>query len=130
MIHAAGLRGIPAPSHRTTAAATASCSASSARSKDPDIRMSAATIRPPSSRKTDSTAARASVMGRSGPRERPRSEVDRRLGELGDRPDLDAAALALAGRRDPLGPLHGLVEDLAFQDVVDGELLLRISQRA
>src|SRR2546425_10102858 len=59
MIHAAGESGIPLARHWSTAAAKASCAASSAISKSPNERIRVATIRPQSARYTASTVALA-----------------------------------------------------------------------
>src|ERR1700739_215687 len=56
MIHARGNSGTPDSGHWSTAAAKASCDASSAASKSPNSRISAATIRPQSDRYTASKA--------------------------------------------------------------------------
>src|SRR5438046_614943 len=50
MIHARGNSGIPEDRHWSTAAVKASCATSSARSKSPKSRISAATMRPQSER--------------------------------------------------------------------------------
>src|SRR6266851_7030446 len=61
MIHAGGESGTPDSRHWSTAAAKASCAASSARSKSPKDRIRVATIRPQSELYTAWTAALAST---------------------------------------------------------------------
>src|SRR6185295_11838782 len=60
--HAPGLFGGPSSSHLEAAEMKASCKASSARSNEPEIRISVAMIRPYSSRKTCSSVSRACDM--------------------------------------------------------------------
>src|ERR1051325_3296869 len=59
---APGLFGVPSCAHFDAADVNASCNASSARSKDPEIRIIVAMIRPYSSRKTLSSVSRACDM--------------------------------------------------------------------
>src|SRR5712691_10151537 len=59
--HAPGLSGIPCSGHVSSAATRLSWTTSSARSKSPRVRTSAAVSRPASSRKTAATAASAAV---------------------------------------------------------------------
>src|SRR5271156_3172396 len=85
VIQAAGLGGIPSVRQLTTAAAKASCIASSARSKECETRIRPAIIRPDSERKTDSTVARwSSIHGRT-------------LREFANGPDLDTSGHTSAG---------------------------------
>src|SRR5271156_2464883 len=108
VIQDAGLVGIPSVRQLTTAAAKASCIASSARSKECETRIRPAIIRPDSERKTDSTVARwSSIHGRT---ER----------ELADRTDLDAASPTGAGSGYLSSPGERFVEVLAVEDVVSG----------
>src|SRR5580704_10026810 len=62
VIQAPGLSGTPSACQLTTAAANASCIASSARSKECETRMRPAIMRPDSLRKTASTVARWSCI--------------------------------------------------------------------
>src|ERR1700689_2757545 len=111
VIQAAGLVGIPSVRQLTTAAAKASCIASSARSKECDIRIRPAIIRPDSERKTDSTVARcSSIHGRTGRK-------------LADGTDLDAASPTGTGSGYLGSPGESFVEILAVENVVAGELL-------
>ena len=62
--HARGLTGMPSAGQRSTAAAKASCMASSARSKSPRRRMSVARTRRDSVRKVWSTESRVTRTSR------------------------------------------------------------------
>src|SRR5258708_10368695 len=114
VIQAAGLSGMPRAGQVASADANASCIASSARSNDPAMRISVAMMRPDSSRKTDSTAVRASTSNAL---------------HLVDRPDLDAPLAALTRGRDFSRPLDRVVEIAALDDVIAGELFLRLRAR-
>src|SRR5439155_24310845 len=106
---------MPRTVQRASATAKASCIASSARSNEPHSRIRLAMIRPCSWRNTDSTVALAS--GISARRWLPR-------GKFHHRADLDAARAALAPRRNSGSPGNRLVEILAVENVVPGELPL------
>jgi hypothetical protein len=69
VIHAPGFSGTPRSGQLASAAANASCIASSAKSNDPEIRMSEAIIRPLSSRNTFSAMALASTAKSEASRE-------------------------------------------------------------
>ena len=62
VVQARGFAGIPSPGHRAGATANASCSASSATSKSLKTLISVAMMRPDSSRKMRSAAARGLVL--------------------------------------------------------------------
>src|SRR5258708_1194837 len=119
---AAGLSGTPFSGHATSAEARASCMASSARSKEPASRMRVAMIRPDSRRKIDSTMAPGSAIADAG-------MVYGRFGKLrphrhfANRTNLHASVLPTASRGNPGGPVNGLVQVFAVQDVVTGQLL-------
>src|ERR1700722_7227901 len=102
---------IPSVCQLTTAAAKASCIASSARSKECEMRMRPAIMRPDSLRKTASTVARWScIHGWT-------------LGKFADRPNLNASGPARAGSRNFSGPGQSFVQILTLQNVVSGQLL-------
>src|SRR5258706_375382 len=106
---------MPSLGQCASAEASASCIASSARSKEPETRISPAMTRPNSARKTDSTARSVSPI---------------RSGERRDRADLDAPLGPAARRRDAPRPVDRLVQVRAFEEVVAPELLLRLRERA
>src|SRR5579862_6376559 len=128
MIQAAGLSGIPFAGHEASAEANDSCIASSARSKEPEIRIRLATIRPDSCRKTDSTVERmSSIRSRDVTGDRAGF---RARGQAAHRADFDATFSALARRRDFGPPFDGFVQVLAFHDVVTREMLLGFGERS
>src|SRR5262249_15479010 len=107
--------------------ANASCIASSARSKDPEMPMRLAIIRPDSSRKTDSAARRvSSIQSRildPGPR----------LGAgvlKSHRTNLDATRVSLTFGGYLSCPLDRLIQIRAIHDVVPGKMLLGFRERA
>src|ERR1700677_3542309 len=111
VIQARGFSGMPSVCQLTTAAAKASCMASSARSKEWEIRMRPATMRPDSLRKTASTVARWScIHGWT-------------LGKFADGPNLDASGPTRAGGRNFSGPGQCFVQILTLKNVVPGQLL-------
>src|SRR5262245_62107231 len=126
--HARGLAGVPSRGHRSTAAAKASCSASSARSKPPSRRMSVARTRRDSDRYTAATPARASSLAgsliRGSPHLGPSSSGVR---QLQDGPDLDDPD---ARRRESRGHLARLVDVLGLDEKEAPELLLRLGEWA
>src|SRR5882724_2257961 len=63
--HGRGLPGTPLRGHRLSAAAKASCIASSARSKSPSKRIRVARIRPESTRERESSNSRICSVERS-----------------------------------------------------------------
>src|SRR5271156_1243759 len=115
-IQAPGLHGIPSVRQLTTAAAKASCMASSARSKECEIRIRPAIIRPDSVRKTDSTVERWSSIHRHT------------LGKLADGTDLNASSPTGTGSGYPGRPVESFVEILAVEDIVSGELLFGLGK--
>src|SRR5258706_8070104 len=122
MTHAAGFSGVPLLGQEASAEANASCIASSARSKEPETRIKLAMIRPDSCRKTDSAADRMSAIQRAsmtGDRLRFRAR-----GKARQRANLDTAFASLARGRNLRRPLYSLVEILAIEDVIPGQLLL------
>src|SRR5580658_3349070 len=108
VIQAAGLAGTPSACQFMTAAAKASCIASSARSKERETRMRPAMMRPDSWRKTDSTVARWScIHGRT-------------LREFANGPDLDTSRNTCAGSGYFGCPGQCFIKVLAVEDVVSG----------
>src|SRR5688500_12986347 len=106
---APGLGGSPSRGHRSTATSSASEVASSAMSRSPNRRASAATTRPCSARKTSSSSGK-------------------RSGGLGlEGADLD---LARAGGGAPLGPVESLVEVGCLDDPETAEVLLGLRERS
>src|ERR1700722_11571941 len=108
VIQAAGFAGTPSACQFMTAAAKASCIASSARSKERETRMSPAIMRPDSWRKTDSTVARWSCIH------------ERTLREFADGPDLNTSRHAGACSGYFSRPGQSFIEVLAIEDVVSG----------
>ena len=112
MIHPAGLGGTPLCGHRSSAAAKASCTASSALSMSPHTRTSTDTARPYSSRKTRSisddgehrsrrrSAVASPWNGRTSIGSRRRARVAQppleRVVEVGRLDDREAAEVLLA----------------------------------
>src|SRR5216683_2455173 len=111
--HAPGLSGMPCSGHFSSAASRLSWTTSSARSKSPSARISAAVSRPASSLKTATTAASVVACVASAFR-----VVDQG-------PDLDDSA---AGPR--LGHAECFVEILHFDDREPADDLLRLDERA
>src|SRR5437660_5813062 len=128
MIQAAPFAGTPRVGQEARAAANASCMASSARSKEPEIRIKPARIRPDSCRNTASAAERMSTISSDGVIRRGLGFARRRYAR--QRSNLDAPRAALARRRNPRGPLDRLVQVPAIQNVITGELLLGFGERA
>src|SRR5438067_1041842 len=126
MIHAPPFSGIPFCGQEASAAVNASCIASSARSNEPQIRIRPARIRPDSIRKTASAVSRTLTIPRKSVIE-SRFGV-RTCGYARHGADLDAAFPALARCRNARSPLDRLIQVLAVQDVVAGELLLRLGE--
>src|SRR5690606_27120598 len=118
MIHPAGLGGTPSPGHRSTAVEKASCTASSARSISPRTRVSTATARPYSSRKTRPMSA---VEG-------PVIEVCTSSGAGSERqgPHLDGQC---GGVGETARPLQRLVEVGHVDHVEATEMLLALDVR-
>src|SRR5580692_10848144 len=110
MSQARGFAGIPRSGHCSSAAAKASCRASSAKSKSPRRRISVAKTRPASRRSTTSTFAAEATSPRSGP----------------DRTHFDAALL---GARDACGDRQRFVQVLRLDEIVAAELLTRLGER-
>src|SRR2546428_11593901 len=106
MSQARALAGMPSRGHCSTAAAKASCSASSASSKPPSRRMSVASTQRDSARYT------ASIT---------------RVVQLLDRPDLDHRD---ARRREPRGDRAGLVHFLGLDEEESTQLLLCLGKGA
>src|SRR5208283_5529033 len=105
---------MPRSGQYRSADASDSCIASSARSNDPASRMSVAMMRPDSSRKTRSTTVLALLISRLEPQ----------------RTDFDTAVTSAAAARDARSPFDGLIQVLALQNVIPGELFLRFGERA
>src|SRR3984957_2904281 len=108
VIHAAGLAGTPSACQFMTAAAKASCIASSARSKERQTRMSPAMLRPAFWRKTDL------------PEERGACIHERRLREFANGPDLDTPGQTRAGSGYSCCPGQRFIKVFAVEDVVSG----------
>src|SRR3984957_14672939 len=111
VIQAPGFSGMPSVCQLTTAAAKASCMASSARSNEGEMRMRPAIMRPDSLRKTASTVARWSCIHR------------RTLGKFADGPNLDVSGPTRAGCGYFSGQGQGFVQILTLENVVSGPLL-------
>src|SRR3954465_11542199 len=137
VIHAPGLSGTPRAGHVSRALMKASWTASSARSKSPVTRISVATARPCSSRKTRSTMSWAALDPVKEPVRcglRPsvaRGCADRIAGAgdravIPDRADLEAADLRT---RDHRGVGDRLVEVGRFHEIEAAERLLRLGER-
>src|SRR5690606_4205484 len=129
--HAPGFSGTPSRSQWSTASATASCSASSARSKSPHDRISVATMRPCSWRKTAASASEAALidglpLGYSAHRAHLGAALLLHLREVDHRPDLDAARLDV---RELLRPLDRRVQVRGIEDVEPAQLLFRLRER-
>src|SRR5262245_6252508 len=126
--HARGLAGVPSRGHCSTAAAKASCSASSARSKPPSRRMSVASTRRDSDRYTAATTSRASSIEGSLMRgsSRPGSSSSG-VRQLQNGPDLDDTD---ARGRKSRGDLACLVDVLGLDEKEAPELLLRLGEGA
>src|SRR5262247_2974590 len=123
-----GFVGVPSRGHCSTAAAKASCSASSARSKPPSRRMSVARTRRDSDRYTASTASRASSIVGSLMRGSPHSgSSSSGVRQLQDGPDLDDTD---ARRRKSRGHLARFIDVLGFDEKEASELLLRFGEGA
>src|SRR4051812_36922612 len=111
---------MPVVGQRATAAANASCTASSARSMSPVVRMSVATARPYCSRKTCSMSADVGCgigLPASGPA----------VGLGDERPDLDRQG---GGAGDLASPVERLVEVRRPNDREPGEVLLPLREGA
>src|SRR5271156_1293920 len=114
--HARGFLGRPWRGHCSSAAAKASCRASSARSKSPRRRISVARTRPASSvnkASTMSSKGAAPIRSESGFAEDP------------DRPNLDAPVLRTWNFR---AYRERLVEVFGFHQIVAAELLTRLGE--
>src|ERR1700733_7360996 len=107
-VQGGGFAGTPSACQFMTAAAKASCIASSARSKERQTRMSPAMMRPDSWRKTDSTVARWSCIHGC------------RLREFANGPDLDTPGNTRAGGGYFCCPGQCFVKVFAVEDVVSG----------
>src|SRR5262249_46339121 len=130
--------------HVASADVSASCMASSARSNEPAMRMSVAMILPDSRRKTASTALRTSSLRTSSLRTsslRTSSIPQARTAlahacsfgrrrQLLDLPDFHAARPAAAAGGKLGSPGDRFVDVLAIEDVVAGELLFCLRERA
>src|SRR5215471_16647804 len=119
MIHAVGFAGMPLSGHEESAEMKASCNASSAQSNEPERRMRDAMIFPDSSRKTCSIVGPGSGMAGSAHAGQPG-----RCGKGPNRPDLDASIAPTASSRNLARDGNGVIEALAFQKVIPGELFL------
>src|SRR5262245_38682233 len=128
MIQAPGFSGTPFSGQEASAEANASCIASSARSKEPEIRIRAARMRPDSLRNTASAAERASAISRG---RRARGGLPLGRGRHTEhRANLDRSFHALTACRNPRGPIDGFVEILAVGYVETGKLLLGFGEGA
>src|SRR6266508_5191660 len=131
---AAGFSGTPLSGQRSSACTKASCSASSARSKSPQARISDAMIRPYSRRKTCSTLSRAFGIGRAGrlrpvrPRRRRRSELGCGSIKFHDRPYLHRATTGKI--RHLAGPGDRRIQIGRIDQIVAAELLLGLGEGA
>src|SRR5262249_44995416 len=105
-----------------------SCMASSARSKEPEIRIRLAMIRPDSLRKTDSAAEGMSAIQGNNLIHDPLLPGNR--AQAGHRPNLDTAVVPFAASRDLGRPFDGLVQIPAVDYVIARELLLRFRERS
>src|SRR5438093_5736343 len=120
VIQPPGLGGSPSPGHLRRATANASCTASSATSMSPKMRIRAATDRPDSSRKTRPTSASSSV------------------GAASTSPTLSGVGLPEGTDLDPLHddggglrrPSECSVEVLGLDDVEAAEMFLRLREGA
>src|SRR5262249_53804032 len=129
---APGLRGGPSLSQFAAAEAKASCKDSSARSKDPEMRIRVAMIRPYSSLKTFSSISLACDIRRAlhipkAACNLSKSKFDvheQSIAHWPDRPNLNAAFAALACGRDLTGPFNCLIDGFAIKNVVTSQLLL------
>src|SRR5260370_27033590 len=125
--HAPGLSGIPCSGHVSSAATRLSWTTSSARSKSPRVRTSAAVSRPASSRKTAATATSAAVRVCSAVLGGVREPSGFRLLHLSrvvdHGPHFDRA------RRPGLGHGEGLVEILDLDDREAADDLLPLDIR-
>src|SRR5437016_1177031 len=116
VIQPPGLGGRPSPGHLRSATANASCTASSATSTSPTIRISAATDRPDSSRKIRPTSAASSLS----PASRTRSSLeDTEWTDLDRVPD---------GRGCLRRPTERSIEVLGLDDVEAAEVFLRLRE--
>src|SRR6266436_7115050 len=111
--HAPGLSGMPCSGHFSSAATRLSWTTSSARSKSPSTRISAAVSRPASSLKTAATAS--SVLAR----------VSSAFRMVDYRPDFDDAATGPG-----LGHLERLIQVLDLDDREAADDFLRLDERA
>src|ERR1700760_2623154 len=111
VIQGAGLSGTPSACQLTTAAAKASCIASSARSKECETRIRPAIMRPDSLRKTDSTVARWSCI-HSWTGE-----------EFANGPNFNTSSRTRAGSGNFGSPGKRLIQILTIEYVVAGQLL-------
>src|SRR5689334_9271395 len=111
---------MPLTGHVARAEANASCMASSARSKEPEIRISVAIIRPDSRRKIASAVPLISSIGRCG-----NSFLHGifPLGNARQRTNLDAAIPTTAAGRNSGSVSDGFVQIFAIQDVIACQLL-------
>src|SRR5215469_14757785 len=125
-IQAAGLSGTPLTGQEASAEANDSCMASSARSKEPEMRIRLEMIRPDSCRKTDSATERISCMLRAGD---GRGLGCRARAQPRHRPNFDTPSASLASGRDLGRPLDRFIEILAIDDVISSELLFGFGER-
>src|SRR5213080_3654160 len=120
VIQAPGLGGRPSPVHLRRATANASCTASSATSMSPKMRIRVATDRPDSSRKIRSIAAASIADGRPTPGASG-------VGHLPERPDLYRSADRGSGLRRPA---ERCVEITCLDDVEPAQVLLGLGEGA
>src|SRR6266511_1278229 len=121
VIQPPGLGGRPAAGHLRRATANASCTASSAMSMSPKIRIRAATDRPDSSRKIRPISASSSLSAAST------SRMLSGLGHFPERTDLDRRVDDISDLRRP--GERG-VEVLGLDDVEAAEVFLRLREWA
>src|SRR5262245_26485816 len=110
MIQPAGLGGTPVEGQRCTAVANASCTASSATSMSPKMRISTATARPYSSRKVRAMSVAVFI-------ERPHLDRETALAIKADR------------ARKPAAPLERGVEIGRLDDGEAADVLLALGER-
>src|SRR5579859_718980 len=123
MSQAPGLSGIPSRGQCSSAATSASCTSSSARSQSPSDRTSAAVRRPCSSLYTLATSSPSATALPGALRLRSGKALSRLM--LDERPDLDRAE-----RRPGLRHRDRLVEVLDVDERVPADGLLRLAERA
>src|SRR5258708_9196599 len=129
--HAPGLSGMPCSGHFSNATTRLSWTTSSARSKSPSTRTSAAVSRPASSRKTAATAASAAVYVPSAVRRGLRHPCARLFDlcrVVHHRPYLDDPILSASWPH--LGPGNRLVTVLTLDDRGSAHHLFGLHEKA